>query len=512
MGAVLYRDKLKDEGAKVSTGGFTFVTNLGDPQFRHYFKMQELGMKDEQVKMLLIRDGYKGDEVENPDAISKAYGKDAQTRKQKAWAKSRAKMPRGSIADALKAEAGKKKTFCERLQKQQISIPQNPAVEREKQQKQRFLIAEATFEEKKLLELKDKLAEEERLRKLAAAEALKKAHKDVYLGAKHGRMRAVRTALKSGGDAKHYKDWFGYDSLGIAERKGFDRIANIIRADSLRERKSVARQEKLDRCLFSAAIEGNKEKVAAFLKAGADPDGYCNFWDSTALHKSCRNGHLEICKLLINAGANIDQIDRSNGFSTLHYAACKGNLRVIKYICSLGAVVNALDHCGRSPLHYTAELGFMECCNTFILNGCNVKQQDNCERSPADCAYRRGHMEVAEFIRLGWNLKTDRGRTHLAMKSWNSVCKAKMEGKSASEILAIGRGETKQAAGHRGKLPPRLMQAYGLVIPEPTPPPPNAILPDEKRERENEARSAPSEGGKMKKAKKRVRRLPPIKR
>ena len=87
-----------------------------------------------------------------------------------------------------------------------------------------------------------------------------------------------------------------------------------------------------------------------------------------------------------------------------------------------------------------------------------------------------------------------------------------MEGKSASEILAIGRGETKQAAGHRGKLPPRLMQAYGLVIPEPTPPPPNAILPDEKRERENEARSAPSEGGKMKKAKKRVRRLPPIKR
>ena len=73
MGAVLYRDKLKDEGAKVSTGGFTFVTNLGDPQFRHYFKMQELGMKDEQVKMLLIRDGYKGDEVENPDAISKQF-------------------------------------------------------------------------------------------------------------------------------------------------------------------------------------------------------------------------------------------------------------------------------------------------------------------------------------------------------------------------------------------------------------------------------------------------------
>ena len=85
MGAILYRDKLKNEGAKVSTGGFTFVTNLGDPQYKHYFKMQELGMKDEQVKMLLIRDGYKGDEVENPDAISKLYGKDPMKRKQKAW-------------------------------------------------------------------------------------------------------------------------------------------------------------------------------------------------------------------------------------------------------------------------------------------------------------------------------------------------------------------------------------------------------------------------------------------
>ena len=152
----------------------------------------------------------------------------------------------------------------------------------------------------------------------------------------------------------------------------------------------------------------------------------------------------------------------------------------------------------------------MECCNAFILNGCNVKQQDNCERSPADCAYRRGHTEVAEFIRLGWNLKTNRGRTHLAMKSWNSVCKAKMEGKSATEILAIGQGNTKQTVRDRGKLPPRLMQAYGLVTPEPTPPPPNAILPDQKAATES-SKSSPIHEEKFKKRQRRVRRLPPIK-
>jgi hypothetical protein len=421
--------------------------------------MSEMGMSDILVKHLLIRDGYRGNEVKEYDAISTALGSDPTKRKQKAWKRARDKLnqEKESIRDALKEAQGQKKPLC---RKHEITLPKNPMVEREKDQKVRYFIMEATFEEKKLMEreAKELEAEEEKI-KIAAAK-LKKAHKDIYLGAKFGRMREVREGIKNGGDPKHYIDWFKRDSLKIAEEQGFERIAELLRVETRRERKNVARQEKLDRFLFSATIEGNLHKVKMFLKAGAAPDGYCNYWESTGLHKASRAGHLDVIKALVSAGANFDQIDKSNGFSCLHYAAVNGRLRVIKYLCSLGAIVNVLDFAGRSPLHYSAELGYMECCNAFILNGCNVKQLDNCERSPADCAYRRGHMDVAEHIRLGWNLKTDRGRTHLAMKSWNKVCEAKATGKSASEILAIGRGEQKKGTSKRGKLPPRLQAAY----------------------------------------------------
>ena len=164
-------------------------------------------------------------------------------------------------------------------------------------------------------------------------------------------------------------------------------------------------------------------------------------------------------KKLIEYNAEIDRLDKSTGYSPLHIAAIHGRLGCIKILCQASAKVNVIDYDGRSPLHYAAELGNIECCNHLILNGCNVKQLDNCERSPADCAYRRGYDNVADFIRLAWNLKTDRGRTHLAMKAWNDVRRAKEEGKSETEILAIGQGHAKNGR-KRGKLPPRLMEAY----------------------------------------------------
>ena len=93
-------------------GGFTFTTNKGDPQFKHYFAMSEMGMSDILVKHLLIRDGYRGNEVKEYDAISTALGSDPTKRKQKAWKRARDKLnqEKESIRDALKEAQGQKKT------------------------------------------------------------------------------------------------------------------------------------------------------------------------------------------------------------------------------------------------------------------------------------------------------------------------------------------------------------------------------------------------------------------
>ena len=454
----LTASKANKDGS-ISTGGFKFTSIRGDPQYNHYFKMLDLGMSMDQVRMLLERDGYKGDEMDDPEAISLLLNKDPVARRKKAWERRRKDQAkqRGSIAEALKAQKGKK-DMCGRPLP--VILPPNPSVANEKKQKKLFLMQEASFEEKRLMELKDKLRREAEEREQKRLLKIKNAHKEIYVSAKLGNLQAVREGFANGGDPNHYVDWFGFNALKMAEHKGFDRIADYIRhGDNKRGRKSVARQEKLDYFLFSATMERKSKKVEFLLKHGADPNGYCNYWGNSCIHKAARHGTKRILKLLIEYGADIDKIDMSTGYSPLHVASVYGKLNCIKILCQASAKVNVLDHDGRSPLHYAAELGNIECCNHFILNGCNVKQLDNCERSPADCAYRRGHINVADFIRLAWNLKTDRGRTHLAMKAWNKVREAKEEGKSDAEILKIGQGANK-AGRNRGKLPPRLMEAY----------------------------------------------------
>ena len=105
----LTASKANKDGS-ISTGGFKFVSIRGDPQYNHYFRMLELGMSMEQVRLLLERDGYKGNEMDDPEAISHLHGQDPVARRKKAWARQRKKrsVQRGSIAEALKAQKGKK--------------------------------------------------------------------------------------------------------------------------------------------------------------------------------------------------------------------------------------------------------------------------------------------------------------------------------------------------------------------------------------------------------------------
>ena len=145
----------------------------------------------EQVRLLLERDGYKGNEMDDPEAISHLHGQDPVARRKKAWARQRKKrsVQRGSIAEALKAQKGKK-DLCSRPLP--VKLPPNPSIAKEKEQKKNFLIQEATFEEKRLLELKEKLAREAEERERLRLLKIKNAHKEIYVAAKFGNLQAVR--------------------------------------------------------------------------------------------------------------------------------------------------------------------------------------------------------------------------------------------------------------------------------------------------------------------------------
>jgi len=77
------------------------------------------------------------------------------------------------------------------------------------------------------------------------------------------------------------------------------------------------------------------------------------------LHAACRNGHIEIVKLLLQHGANVHNTDQK-GQTAFHYAAESGYVEVMSLLIEYGAIPHCLDSNLRSPFYYAALQGRAE--------------------------------------------------------------------------------------------------------------------------------------------------------
>jgi len=74
-----------------------------------------------------------------------------------------------------------------------------------------------------------------------------------------------------------------------------------------------------------------------FLEGGANVES-TNAYRRTALHAAAYNGHLDVCRLLLDWGAKVDPVDVW-GETPLHDAAWKGHLSVVQLLVERGADV-----------------------------------------------------------------------------------------------------------------------------------------------------------------------------
>jgi len=73
----------------------------------------------------------------------------------------------------------------------------------------------------------------------------------------------------------------------------------------------------------------------------------------TCLQTATWNGHLAICRLLLDKGAQVEAND-GIGFTPLYYAAHQGHVEIVRLLCDRGADVEARTNNGWRPLHMAA--------------------------------------------------------------------------------------------------------------------------------------------------------------
>ena len=84
--------------------------------------------------------------------------------------------------------------------------------------------------------------------------------------------------------------------------------------------------------------------------------GGVNGW--TCLMITAFNGHLSICRLLLDKGAQVEAKDIF-GCTPLHYAAFDGHVEIVRLLCDRGADVEARSNRGWRPLHRAAFTGLI---------------------------------------------------------------------------------------------------------------------------------------------------------
>jgi len=111
--------------------------------------------------------------------------------------------------------------------------------------------------------------------------------------------------------------------------------------------------------IHGAALEGSPAAVQAFLRRGADINGFDRHGE-TPLHSAVKGGNEETATLLIEEGADLNIGTTRGGDTPLHYAVMWANWDIVRILLKSGADENKPNVDGVSPKEYVVQQGTKE--------------------------------------------------------------------------------------------------------------------------------------------------------
>ena len=121
-------------------------------------------------------------------------------------------------------------------------------------------------------------------------------------------------------------------------------------------------------------------------------------YGDTCLHTAAQNGHLAICRLLIDKGAQLEA-NANNGWTPLHEAARHGNVEIVRLLCDRGADVEARGEAGWRPLHYATWQGHISVVKELLEErNAEINARTNNGRTALELARDRNRHNVAAYL------------------------------------------------------------------------------------------------------------------
>jgi uncharacterized delta-60 repeat protein len=218
--------------------------------------------------------------------------------------------------------------------------------------------------------------------------------------------------------------------------------------------KVVPTAKPADKLLLRAVTVGNLDHAKNALAIGADPN--CVGGDGlTPLIHACKEGNIELVRLLLKSGADVSvRSTSSTGSSPLLFAIGLRHLAIAEALVEAGADVNQAGRDGQSPLCMASARGYRDGADWLLAKGARLDQFGNedtvgVRHPPLTVALIGGQVLLAEFLLSkgasieSTNSNGDTPLRHLAMAPSADMAAfllergAAIDGRRASGVTAL---------------------------------------------------------------------------
>jgi len=193
-------------------------------------------------------------------------------------------------------------------------------------------------------------------------------HEAVWLGRETASYRATVRVLFAGGvqvDQPSVRE--GLTPLQMAGRRGFASVERSLRTMTTQKPPSKAMA---DRALLEAAAEGDADRVAVALRAGADIESR-DAQRRTALLLAATHDHVEVARVLVAMGADPDALDARHDTPWL-VTGVTGSVRMLEALLPANPDLSIVNRYGGVAVIPASERGHVDYVRRVVMTDIDV--------------------------------------------------------------------------------------------------------------------------------------------